>query len=325
MKDLTYFWAGIISVILIALAVWVSFFAPFAHAPKKPLAETTPDASLKPKEESIIKEEELAPKEGLTKTLSQASPIQEEEPPAPLQKQETDLKDKIISLTEKLKNNDSDIFQAAADELVKLGRKAIPVIGEMLKASDEPLRGELTFILGRIKDKEAAPFLIEALNEENAYIRRNTVEALGKVRDEESIPALIGRLSDEDNTVREKSAWALGELRDPLATGELLNRLNDQEESDEVKTAVVEALSKIKDQSVTGDLVSQLKLDVDQGYKNEVVSALGEIADPLSEPELSSYLDNLKQDAPGDQSLLFSWQGDVQIAEEALMKIRGRI
>jgi len=120
MKDLTYFWAGIISVILIALAVWVSFFAPFAHAPKKPLAETTPDASLKPKEESIIKEEELAPKEGLTKTLSQASPIQEEEPPAPLQKQETDLKDKIISLTEKLKNNDSDIFQAAADELVKL-------------------------------------------------------------------------------------------------------------------------------------------------------------------------------------------------------------
>ena len=226
---------------------------------------------------------------------------------------------------EKLKNNNSDIAQAAADELVSLERKAIVIIGEMLKVSDEPLRGELVFILGRIKDKEATPSLIEALNDENAYIRRNTVEAMGKVRDEESIPALIYRLSDEDNAVREKSAWALGELRDSLATGELLNRLNDQEESDEVKTAVLEALSKIKDQSVTGDLVNQLKLDVDQGYKNEVVAALGEIADPLTESELSSYLDNLKQDATGDQSLLFGWQGDVQIAEEALMKIRGRI
>lgn len=325
MKDLTYFWAGIISVILIALAVWVSFFAPFAHAPKKPLEETTQDASLKPKEESIIKEEDLASKDGLAKTLPQAAQIQKEEPLAPFQKQESDLKDKVISLMEKLKNNNSDIAQAAADELVSLGRKTVVIIGEMLKISDEPLRGELTFILGRIKDKEVTPFLIEALNDENAYIRRNTVEAIGKVRDEESIPALIYRLSDEDNAVREKSAWALGELRDSLATGELLNRLNDQEESDEVKTAVLEALSKIKDQSVTGDLVNQLKLDVDQGYKNEVVAALGEIADPLTEQELSSYLDNLKQDTPEDQSLLFGWQGDVKIAEEALMKIRGRI
>lgn len=312
--------------ILIGLAVWVSFFAPFAYAHKKPLAETMPDASLEFKEESIIiKEEELAPKEELAKNLPQTLQIQKEESSAPFQKQESDLKDKVISLMEKLKNNNPNIFQVAADELVRLGRKAVPIIGEMLKTSDESLRGELAFILGRIRDKEATPFLIEALNDENAYVRRNSVEALSKVRDEKSIPALIGRLSDKDSTVREKSAWALGELRDSLATGELLNRLNDQEESDEVKTAVLEALSKIKDQSVTGDLVNQLKLDVDQGYKNEVVAALGEIADPLTEPELSSYLDNIKQDAPEDQSLLFSWQGDVKIAEEALMKIRGRI
>lgn len=322
---------NISNILLILLVVLVSGFSAIVILNIFTLPKARISAARHPvKETAAIPEPKITdqPKTETTETLPiSASQPKAEAPQADLAKPTEDqaLKVKINSLIAKINSNNVEESLKAEDELVRLGRKAVVIIGEMLKASDEPLRGELAFILGRIKDKEATPFLIEALNDENAYIRRNTVEALGKVRDKESIPVLIGRLADEDSTVREKSAWALGESRDSLAIGELLNRLNDQEENDEVKTAVVEALSKIKDRSVTGDLVRQLKLDVDQGYKNEVVNALGEIADPLSEPELSDYLDNLRQDAPGDQSLLLSWQGDVQIAEEALMKIRGRI
>ena len=236
---------------------------------------------------------------------------------------EAQEKEEIMALIKNLENPDWKIVQASLDKLAVFGKRAVPLLRDSLKGASLGLKGQITFLLGRIGDKEAVPELVEETKDENAYIRANAVEALGKINDKQAIPDVTKTLFDDDAVVRQRSAAALGQLNDPKTVGILLNRMTD-EKNYTVKTTVVETLGELKDESATTLLLQELSSRANQTYKNTVVFSLGEIADPKALPALTEYLDKLKQYQPTEVMLTFELDEAIRIAEEAIAKIQNR-
>lgn len=230
----------------------------------------------------------------------------------------------IDKLIKELVNEDLEISQKAAENLIKLGGIAILKLAEALKGADVGLKGQIIFLLGRIGDKKAAPVLVEMLKDENAYIRRNSAEALGKIKDEESLYQLSIALFDDDPGVRERSSWAMGESKNALAVENLLNRLSDEKEK-KVKVSVVNALGKLNDARATSMLLAELKSQSDQLYKNEVAQALGKAGNRSALLGLQEYLNNLKQYNPTEKMIIFQWEQAIKIAEEAIEKVQNKL
>ncbi len=225
-------------------------------------------------------------------------------------------------LIDKLGDPDIQVAMAAADELVKEGKEAVPKLIARLSDASVGLKGQIVFLLGRIGDKEAVPVLIELLNtDENSYIRRNAAEALGKIQDARAVSCLARSLFDGDISIRERSALALGKINNTQATGGLLDRLQDEKE-ERVRSAVVTSLGALKDQRATQTLLAGLKQKNNQLYTDQIVFSLGEIGDPASIPDLTAYLKGLKSNKPKEKILLFQWEEAVKTAEQALAKIK---
>lgn len=231
--------------------------------------------------------------------------------------------ERIEALIKSLESKDFETRNNASSQIVSLGNQTLPSLLNALPEAPVSLKGQIIFILGRIGDKGAAPLLIEILKSKNAYIRRNAVEALGKIKDESALSALSASLFDDDGSVRQRAAWALGELDNPEGVEALLNRLADEKE-ERVRIAVVKALAKLKDKRATLILLEKLALPGDQLYKNELVTALGEIGDLEAMPELTDYTNRLKGYHFTEEILIFQREQAIKIAEEAMQKIENR-
>jgi HEAT repeat protein len=229
---------------------------------------------------------------------------------------------RINALIEKLVDKDVLLSQEAAEELVSLEESIVPHLVEKLAEASVSLRGQITFILGRIGDNRALPALIEMLRrDDNAYVRRNSAEALGKIKDGQAIDTLVFALSDEDGGVRQRSAWALGELADPWAVYNLIDCLGEEKE-ERVKSTVVNSLGKLQSLEATQILLSELKSEVDQEYKDTIVTSLGQIGDIEALPKLTKYLNQLKSNEPTEPILRFQWEQAIETAESAIGRIK---
>ncbi len=215
---------------------------------------------------------------------------------------------------------DISIAQKAADELLRQEESAVPDLLRAYAGADEPLKGQILFLLGRAQDRRALPVILQGLTEANPYLRRNAAEAAGKTVERGAVAGLLSLLNDEDESVRETAARSLGAIGDAAATPGLLQRLGI-ERAEPVKVALAEALGRIKDKSATALLLAQLRGSGNQAYLNTVVLALGEIGDNAALGELQLYLDDLKGRKPPIAILLFEWEEAVRIAEEAIAAI----
>lgn len=325
MKDITNI---ILTILLIAVLTFSGFVA--FNIFKKPNLDkpASPDIS-QPAKATPIPEPEITPQPKIETTETLAIP-------APQPKAETTQADvagadlvptqtlKIQSLINKITSNNVEEALKAEEELVSLGKPALKELVNTLnnlEPTEDVLRPEIAFILGRFEDKEAVPALITLLENDNSYIRRNAVDSLGRIRGKEAIPGLIARLSDEDESVREACVSSLGELRVYDSTPDLLNRLKDENETDNVKLAIIQALAKIKDTRSTEDLLAQLKAENEFYYKDEVVDSLANIGDKQAVTGLNEYLDQLKNNKPEDMGDLSTWQNSIEITEQAIQNL----
>jgi len=226
----------------------------------------------------------------------------------------------IKAFIKNLESKDWPTAQKAAEDLAKLGKLAVPDLIEALKDASVGLKGQVVFLLGRIGDKQAVSSLTQALKDDNAYIKANSAEALGKIKDETALSNLTTSLFDDDYLVRERSARAIGEINSPNGVEDLINRMAD-EKDERVKSGVVAAFAKIKDQRATPVLLTELSSVADETYKDQVVFSLGEIGDPRALEGLKQHLDYLKQHEPKDPMARFPWEQAVKITEEAIQKI----
>ena len=322
MKNLTNILLILIVVLVLGFSVIIIlniFTAPKQHIP----------AVTKPTEETAIPEPKTTaqPKTETTETLSiPAAEPKAETPQVDLSKptKDQELKAKIDSLIAKMTSNNVEEALKAEDELVSLGKPALKALVNVLsdlEPSEDILRPEIAFILGRFEDKEAVPALITLLENENSYIRRNAIDSLGRIRSQEAALALTAKLSDEDNSVREAAAYALGEIRGFAATDDLRNKLKDENEEETVKLAIVQTLAKIKDNRSTEDLLAQLKTDSTPFYKDEVVDSLANLGDAKAVSGLNEYLEQLKNNKPEDTGDLSSWQMSLEITEQAIQSL----
>ena len=176
-----------------------------------------------------------------------------------------------------LNSDDSDVRQAAAHALGKLGDKsAIPALTNAFLNDDEyQVRWSAAHALGKLGDKSAIPTLINALNNDSDAVRYNTAFVLAKLGDSRAIPVLINALGNFDDDVQRNAVEALAKLGEQgLCT--LIDALNNDNML--VGSAVVEALSKLDDSRVIPILINALDYFDDEARRN-VVEALVRFGD----------------------------------------------
>ena len=82
-----------------------------------------------------------------------------------------------------------------------VGRPAIDLLIELLKASNPATQRNVVKVLVLLKDQTLA-VLIEALGNDSEVVRRQAVIALGKIGHERAVDPIAARLDDEDPGVR---------------------------------------------------------------------------------------------------------------------------
>ncbi|MEW6406619.1 MAG: HEAT repeat domain-containing protein [Chloroflexota bacterium] len=151
---------------------------------------------------------------------------------------------------------DSSKRDRAAQELIRLGTEAAPVLIEALQTSDPNLVSLYQQILARIPS--ATPMLTKALANAHPLVRGRIAEIFAVTCDRAAAPALLDALRGEFYTVRARAATALGNIGDLEFMEALMSALTDREA--EVRIAAVTALGKYRE-PYTFDAMSNLLLD----------------------------------------------------------------
>ncbi len=153
------------------------------------------------------------------------------------------IEEEIQKNVEKLSSTHPlEVRWEAMNALVKIGPPAVPVLLEVLKNGDEDLRSTTYWVLERM-GLPAVPNLIKALKREDREIRSLAAYVLGNIREREAAPPLISILEDVDLGVRWEAVRALGKIGDSRAIPALLKILTAKDEG--IRIMAVEALGKI--------------------------------------------------------------------------------
>lgn len=205
--------------------------------------------------------------------------------PKPLQGPDEILKQDIENALKKLGSARGEESVWAQDELVDLGRRAIPaVVAELNKKDAKPeWKRPLCEILGRIRDphKDAVAALVARLKDPDEYgtsIASAAARALASIGDESVAPALLdvlkSRTVDTDKILKVEVIRGLGLFRHAPAVEALKKALEDKKpaaatDSDEnaylVAAAAADALGQIRAQDAADDVG---KLLTDQATSN---------------------------------------------------------
>jgi len=174
----------------------------------------------------------------------------------------------------------------AAQELLRLGKEAVPALIEALHTKDTNLLPFYQQILARIPS--AAPLLIKTLTTAHPIVRGRVAEVFTINRDHSAVPALLEALQGEYFTVRSRAALALGKIGDPKGIQPLLGALKDSE--DEVRIAACLALGLYKDPSTFDDITNVLLDDPKIEARQAAARALGNTRHPAALPYLMEAL-----------------------------------
>ncbi|HLO33680.1 MAG TPA: HEAT repeat domain-containing protein [Anaerolineales bacterium] len=174
----------------------------------------------------------------------------------------------------------------AAQDLVRMGKEAVPALIEALQTKDANLLLLYQQILARIPS--ATPALIRALRTAHPIIRARVSEIFAINRDRSAAPALLEALQGEYFTVRSRSAIALGKMAEPKALQPLLQALKDRE--DEVRSAACLALGFYQDPSTFDDITNVLLDDPKIEVRQAAAKALGNTQHPAALPYLMEAL-----------------------------------
>jgi HEAT repeat protein len=159
----------------------------------------------------------------------------------------------------------------AAQDLIRLGKDAVPVLIEALQIKDANQLALYQQILAR--NPPATPALTQTLATAHPIIRGRVAEIFAINKDRNAVPALLEALQGEYFTVRSRAALALGKIGEPKAIQPLLQALKDKE--DEVRIAACLALGLFKDPSIFDDITNVLLDDPKIEVRQAAARALG--------------------------------------------------
>lgn len=208
----------------------------------------------------------------------------EQEPPKPPQGRDELIKQDIEAAVKKLDSEKYTEGFVAREELVELGRRAVPaVVAELVKL--EANKGDQTLarkkralceILGGIRDahKDAVAALVARLKDLDEFgtsIASAAARALAAIGDDGAAPALLETLNskgiDTDRMLKYECIRALGLLRSKEAVEALRKALEDKKtaqvgegdtEAHTIAAAAADALGLLRSQEAVDDLGKML-------------------------------------------------------------------
>jgi HEAT repeat protein len=179
----------------------------------------------------------------------------------------------LETLTEALKNEDSNVRQSATEFLGQLGGEgSVEALLVALNDPDRNVRHSATYALGRIGSKRAIDALIVALRDKTNPVRWYAALVLGNIGGERSLSALIPALNDGDRHVRKRAAEALGRIGGDKAVRALIEAFKDKSNSERWQAA--EALGRIGGEKAVEALIEVWK-DRESPERWRSVDALG--------------------------------------------------
>jgi HEAT repeat protein len=138
----------------------------------------------------------------------------------------------------------------AREELVDIGRAAVPALVQALHDPDEHVRWEAAKALGQISDSSAAPALVEALLDANFGVRWLAAEGLIRMRRRGLKPLLQALIEHSDSVwLRQGAHHILRTLATSGPHGEIepvLDALTGPEPIVEVPPAAAQVLEKLE-------------------------------------------------------------------------------
>jgi HEAT repeat protein len=146
------------------------------------------------------------------------------------------------------------VLNSALRVLTSSGLDTLSPLLELLKDADPELRMYAALGLGDLKNRGAIPALIETLRDPDINVRYHVIEALTKIRAPEAADELLRIAESGDFFLAFPAIDALAQLADPLIATRLVPLL----ENEMVRTAVVDALGQLGDESVVAPLATLL-------------------------------------------------------------------
>lgn len=165
----------------------------------------------------------------------------------------------------------------AIEELAKAYPDSIePFLLNLIKDDSRNKRGNVFWLLGKIKSNNSVDPLIGALSEKENWKLRNTIiNALGEIGNTVATSVIIPCLNDEKERVRITSARALGRIKNKNTIMELIESLSDSFFT--VRLASENGIVAIGD-SALKPLLNTLEETSDRRMVFHTISALGRIA-----------------------------------------------
>jgi len=130
-----------------------------------------------------------------------------------------------------LKNADEDknVRLAAAYAMARLGRGGLEFIRKAIRSSDQKVRANAAFLLGKSGDRSATGLLYQAMRDEDSddKVRLNAAEAVARLGDERILQKLWAMLISAYADDRASGVRAMGALGTVQAKDALITMLDD--------------------------------------------------------------------------------------------------
>jgi len=180
----------------------------------------------------------------------------------------------IALLVTHLQSHNLGVQEAADTALRKIGgSQTVQAIIPLLRSDDAPVRNLAMDILRAVGDQDF-PALARLLHDNDPDIRIFATDILGSARNRMAVqPLCDALLKDPEVNVRYQAAVSLGDLQFKEAAACLNKALADEEW---VQFAVIEALTKIRDESSLNALVKAMDKATDL-VCSMIIEALGEM------------------------------------------------
>lgn len=180
----------------------------------------------------------------------------------------------ITPLIPLLHHKYSFVRQKAAVALAKIGEPAVEPLLIALK-EESALNNEAIWALGELKDGRAIPLLLQYLRSSNNDIRREAASALGKIG-EPAIKPLIAAFKDKNIEVYFAAVEAFAKMG-ATALPPLLDTLNSEDPIQ--RSGAIKALGKLGDSRAVGPLIDKFQDTVDW-VRITAADALAEMGKP---------------------------------------------
>jgi|GEM_PF-263419 FOG: HEAT repeat len=199
------------------------------------------------------------------------------------------VREAIPGLVENLSSSNVGVQEACDRALRKIGGAEVVIAVIPLLQSDEAPTRNLSMDILRALGKSSIDSVVALLSDNDVDLRIFAADILGSIKS----PRVIGPLGqallrDPEVNVRYQAAVSLGEVGSHEAAVFLNQALNDEEW---VQFSVIEALTKIRDESSVTAMIAALERSTDL-IVSTIIDALGEMGNIKAAPLLLRRLDS---------------------------------